>query len=334
MVTSQGVLPVALALFLTIESVFPVITLGIAQLSQVARRAGAISRDRIAGGPVPALAPALALKAIGSHGAQFVAPCLEITWWTLAVTVDMRADPIVLTAAVLGAVGAKLASRTMLTAVGAHEARLADARAIDRVAGAVVLAAASEGALRAIEERHAGPGASLPVPARLALALARPRVTHERIFFVTLTDMFASWSIELICAGSTFTPWPCESGKADAVSIGDVAACPIVTVTLLAAVEAIRSHGALVLAPFTHISRSTDALARQVVAQCPIVTLAPLAAVGPMEASWAGVGTCHAHPSFSAEAAARDWVTCAPVLAATLVRTLVSMGASWAQLMA
>lgn len=37
MVTSQGVLPVALALFLAIESVSPVIAFGIAQLSQVAR---------------------------------------------------------------------------------------------------------------------------------------------------------------------------------------------------------------------------------------------------------------------------------------------------------
>lgn len=91
----------------------------------------------------------------------------------------MRADSIVLAAAVLGAVRAKLAGRTMLTAVGAHEARLADAHAIDGVTGAVVLAAASEGALRPVEERHAGPGARLPVPARLALALARPRVTHD-----------------------------------------------------------------------------------------------------------------------------------------------------------
>lgn len=70
-------------------------------------------------------------------------PKVLLAWWTLAVTVDMRADPIVLTATVLGAVGAKLAGRTMLTAVGAHEAWLADARAIDGVAGAVVLTAAS-----------------------------------------------------------------------------------------------------------------------------------------------------------------------------------------------
>lgn len=36
-VTSKRVLPIALALFLTVESVFPVVALGVAQLSQVAR---------------------------------------------------------------------------------------------------------------------------------------------------------------------------------------------------------------------------------------------------------------------------------------------------------
>lgn len=245
----------------------------------------------------------------------------------------MRADSIVLAAAVLRAVGAKLAGRTMLTAVGAHEARFADARAINGVTGAVVLAAASEGALRAVEERHAGPRARLSVPAWLALALAGPRVTHDRIFFVTLTHMLASWSIELICAGSAFTPWPRESRKANTVSVGNIAVCPIITVTFLAAVEAVCSHGALVLAPFTHISGSADALARQMVAQGPIVALAALAAVGTVEASWAGVCTCHAHPPFGTEAAARDWITGAPILAATLVRALVSMRASRAQLM-
>lgn len=91
----------------------------------------------------------------------------------------MRTDSIVLAAAVLGAVGSKLAWGTTLTTVGANEAWFTDARAIDRVAGAIIFAAAGEGALWPIEERHAWPGAGLPIPAWLALAVTGPRVAHD-----------------------------------------------------------------------------------------------------------------------------------------------------------
>lgn len=89
MVTSQRVLPVALALVLTVLSILPMIAFQLAELSQEARRAGALSGHWVAGRSVPALALALAAQAIGSHGAQLTAPRLGITWRTLAKAIDV-----------------------------------------------------------------------------------------------------------------------------------------------------------------------------------------------------------------------------------------------------
>lgn len=159
-------------------------------------------------------------------------------------------------------------------------------------------------------------------------------MAHDGILFVTLTHMLASWSIQFICAGSAFTSWSSETRKADAVAVGNIATGTICAVTFLAAVQAVRSNWALVLAAFTHISRPTNTLASQVLAQGTIVAVAALTAVGPIETRWAGISAHRTRPPLRTEATPSDRVTGATILAVALARTLVSMCASWAKFMA
>lgn len=326
--------PVALALFLALRSKFSVITLGFAEFTHEPRWAGAVATDRVAPGPISTLALDLATGPIETNRAKFIATGLGKARRTAAVPIHMGADSSIFTAAVLRAIGAKPSNRALLVAVGTNVSGLADAHSIDWIAGSVVFAAARQSTVRAVEQRGTGPDTGLSVPAGLALACAGPGMTQKRVFLATLADLVTLWTIIVVCAGSCLTSRSCKARKADALSIRNIAACTIVTVTFLAAVQAVSSDWTLILAALSDIARAADARASQMVTEGAIVASAALAAVGSIEASGARICTNSTGPSLRAEAVAINGIAGSTILATTLARALVSVCAFWTELVA
>lgn len=131
----------------------------------------------------------------------------------------MRAYATILTAAILRAVSAKLANRTLLTAIEPSVAGLADACSIHWVTRSLILAAARQPTLGPIKKWWAGPRASVAIPASLALALPSPRVAHDSVLLAALANLITAWPIQFIYAGSASTPGSCESREADTVPV-------------------------------------------------------------------------------------------------------------------
>uniref|UniRef100_A0A147BEL0 Uncharacterized protein n=1 Tax=Ixodes ricinus TaxID=34613 RepID=A0A147BEL0_IXORI len=334
MVTSKRVFPVALAFFLALSSKSSVIALRFAEFTHKTGRAGAIATDRITTGPISTLALDLATRPIETNRAKFIATGLRKARRTAAVPIHVGADSSIFAAAVLGAIRAKPSNRALLLAVGTNVSRLTDTHSIDWIASSVVFAAARQSAVRAVKQRWTGPDTGLSVPAGLALARAGPGVTQKRVFFATLADLVTLWTIIVVCAGSCLTSRSCKARKADALSIRNVAACTVVTVTFLAAVQAVSSDWTLILATLSDIAWAADARASQVVTEGAIVASAALTAVGSVEASGARICTNSTGPSLRAEAVAINGIAGSTVLATTLARALVTVCAFWTELVA
>lgn len=106
----------------------------------------------------------------------------------------------------------------------------------------------------------AGLVAVKPGPACLARALAGHWVAALRVVKITSALHVTLQPIETIRAHAFLTPEPEEASLTQARTINVVAACPINTVTLLAAVLAIFSNRALLAAPIPRESQRTPTL--------------------------------------------------------------------------
>lgn len=138
------------------------------------------------------------------------------------------------------------------------------------------------------------------------------------VFLAALANLLTLWAVIVVCAGSRLASGSRKAGKADALSIRNIAACTVVTVTSLAAVQAVSSDWTFILAALPDIARAADASASQVVTESSIVASAALTAVRSVEAGRAWVRTYSTGPSLGAEAVAINGIAGSTILATAL----------------
>lgn len=181
----------------------------------------------------------------------------------------------------------------------------------------------------AVAEEAARSIAGVVAPARLALALTRPRMAHFGITPVAVTNAGAVRAVPVGRADALPTVDRGPPVRAGTLAIGRITGCPVLAAARLRAVDTVLAGRARVETLGTHKTGRTDALARHPVAVGPVEALAPIRTLQPVQTRLAAVGADRAGVPGRTNTLTRYRIARSAVLAATLglaLRTVRARG--------